>query len=304
MFVGQHPSGVRRKLGEQPVLDCHQLERTACERRLAFAVVDHKAAQYTSRQATVTTTTNTIPTLTNGTTYTLRVKATNANGDSDWTETTGTPASDPGVASVTVVQATITQTGADVTVTVANLQNASHTVYLRYRVADGSWPAVANQSTPTSGIAVTFTLTGLTGNTEYDVEASLDDTFTSGVQDTSVTTSPTKPGKTRSLNVAWIGDGLLVIGWDPPDSDGGSAITGYTVQWKSDSQSFGNPSREHTTGASARVYTITGLTSGTEYTVRVIAVNAVGDGPPSDEKKATPVGPPDAPPNVQAGSGH
>ena len=55
-----------------------------------------------SRQATVTTTTHTIPSLTNDTTYTLRVKATNANGDSGWTETTGTPVSGPGVASVTV----------------------------------------------------------------------------------------------------------------------------------------------------------------------------------------------------------
>ena len=80
--------------------------------------------------------------------------------------------SGPGVASVTVDQATITKTLADVTVTVANLQNTSHTVYLRYRVEGGSWPAAANQSTPTTGAAVTFTLTGLTGNTEYDVAAS------------------------------------------------------------------------------------------------------------------------------------
>ena len=257
----------------------------------------------TTRQATVTTTTHTIPSLTNDTTYTLRVKATNANGDSGWTETTATPLSGPGVASVTVDQASITQTGADVTVTVANLQNASHTVYLRYRVEGGSWPAAANQSTPTSGTAVTFTLTGLTGNTEYDVAASLDSGFASGVKTASFTTSPTKPGKARHL-LLLVGNGWLNTGWSPPENDGGSAITGYKVQWKSGSQSFGDPSREHTTGASVRRKAITGLTNGTEYTARVIAVNAVGDGPPSDEKTATPKGPPDAPPNVQAGSGH
>ena len=212
--------------------------------------------------------------------------------------------SGPGVASVTVDQASITQTLADVTVTVANLQNASHTVYLRYRVEGGSWPAAANQSTPTSGAAVTFTLTGLTGNTEYDVAASLDSTFASGVKTASFTTSPTKPGKTRAVNVTFKGNGALAIGWDPPLNDGGSTITGYTVQWKSGNQSFGDSSREHTTGASASTYAITGLTNGTEYTVRVIAVNAVGDGPPSDTTTGTPVGPPDAPPNVQAGSGH
>ena len=212
--------------------------------------------------------------------------------------------SGPGVASVTVDQASITQTLADVTVTVANLQNASHTVYLRYRVAGGSWPSAANQSTPTSGTAVTFTLTGLTGNTEYDVAASLDSAFASGVKTASFTTSPTKPSKPTGVNILISGNGTIHIAWTAPSSDGGSAITGYTVQWKSGNQSFGDPSREHTTGASATTYTITGLTNGTEYTARVIAVNAVGDGPPSNTDSSTPVGPPDAPPNVQAGSGH
>ena len=212
--------------------------------------------------------------------------------------------SGPGVASVTVDQASITQTLADVTVTMANPQNELQVVFLRYRVAGDAWPSLANLVLSDSGTAIIFTLTGLTGNTEYDVAASLDSTFASGVKTASFTTSPTKPGKARNLFIALESDGSLLIAWDPPQNDGGSAITGYTVQWKSGSQSFGDPSREHTTGASAITYAITGLTNGTEYTVRVIAVNAVGDGPPSDTTTGTPVGPPDAPPNVQAGSGH
>ena len=257
----------------------------------------------TSRQATVTTTTHTIPSLTNDTTYTLRVKATNANGDSGWTEITATPLSGPGVASVTVDQASITQTLADVTVTMANPQNEVQVVFLRYRVAGDAWPSLANLILSDSGTAITFTLTGLTGNTDYDVAASLDSTFASGVKTASFTTSPTKPGKARNV-VTTSGNGQFVITWAVPSNNGGSAITGYKLQWKSGSQSFGDPSREHIVAASFRGYHITGLTNGTEYTARVIAVNAVGDGPPSDEKTATPVGPPDAPPNVQAGSGH
>ena len=211
----------------------------------------------------------------------------------------------PGVASVTVDQATITQTEADVTVTVANPQNELQVVYVRYRVADDAWPSLANLVLSTSGTAVTFTLTGLTGNMEYDVGASLDSAFASGVKTASFTTSPTKPGKTRFVDASTTESGTLFITWQAPDSDGGSAITGYTVQWKSGAQSFGgDPSREHTTVDSIPNYLITGLTNGTEYTARVIAVNAVGDGPPSDEATGTPVGPPDAPPNVQAGSGH
>ena len=212
--------------------------------------------------------------------------------------------SGPGVASVTVDQATITQTSAAVTVTVANRQDPVHLVYLRYRVEGGSWPAAANLILPSFGTAsLIINLTDLTGNTDYDVAASLDSTFASGVKTASFTTSPTKPGQARGVTIGIL-NGQFLITWSAPANDGGSAITGYTVQWKSGSQSFGDPSREHTTGASSTSYLITGLTNGTEYTVRVIAVNAVGDGPPSNERKSTPVGPPDAPPNVQAGSGH
>ena len=213
--------------------------------------------------------------------------------------------SGPGVASVTVDQATITQTLADVTVTVANLQNASHTVYLRYRVEGGSWPAAANQSTPTSGAAVTFTLTGLTGNTEYDVAASLDSGFASGVKTATFTTSPTKPGKTRAVNATAIGDGTLFIAWQAAPSKR-RRERNHRLQGAVE---VGQPElRRSVAGTHHRgfggYYAITGLTNGTEYTVRVIAVNAVGDGPPSDTTTGTPVGPPDAPPNVQAGSGH
>ena len=203
----------------------------------------------------------------------------------------------------TVTSGMITQTSAVITVTIANPDTNTQTVNLQYkRNADTNWTSGGARSTVSA--AVTFTLTGLTGNTEYDVRASLDSAFASGVKTATFTTSPTKPGKTRSVDVTTSGNGTLFITWQAPDSDGGSAITGYTVQWKSGRQSFGDPSREHTTGASASTYAITGLTNGTEYTVRVIAVNAVGDGPPSDEATGTPVGPPDAPPNVQAGSGH
>ena len=203
----------------------------------------------------------------------------------------------------TVTSGMITKTSAVITVTISNPGTNTQTVNLQYkRNADTAWTDVSPESTVSA--AVTFTLSGLTGNTEYDVAASLDSTFDSGVKTASFTTSPTKPSKPTGVNILISGNGTIHLAWTAPSSDGGSAITGYTVQWKSGSQSFGDSSREHTTGASATTYTITGLTNGTEYTVRVIAVNAVGDSPPSDTDSSTPEGPPDAPPNVQAGSGH
>ncbi len=100
------------------------------------------------------------------------------------------------------------------------------------------------------------------------------------------------PDAPRSLNVSPDDTGTLDVSWEAPASDGGSAITGYKVQWKSGSEDYdgsaGSTRQAEITDPASRTHTITGLTDGVEYTVRVIAVNDVGDGPPSDEATATP----------------
>ena len=118
------------------------------------------------------------------------------------------------------------------------------------------------------------------------------------------------PGQPQKLGVTRRGVDEMTLNWDPPDSDGGSAITSYTVAYEPDdssSKSTRRTSRSHiesqeshtdtslestqvtTTGTS---FTVTGLTGGTEYAFRVIATNDVGDGPPSDEVLGTPLEPP------------
>ena len=121
------------------------------------------------------------------------------------------------------------------------------------------------------------------------------------------------PGQPQKLAVNNRGVDEMTLNWDPPDSDGGSAITSYTVAYEPDdssSKSTRRTSRSHiesyesheshtdtppgstqvtTTGTS---FTVTGLTGGTEYSFRVIATNDVGDGPPSEEVLGTPLEPP------------
>ena len=100
------------------------------------------------------------------------------------------------------------------------------------------------------------------------------------------------PDAPQSLNVSPDDTGTLDVSWEAPASDGGSDITGYKVQWKSGSEDYdgsaGSTRQAEITDPASRTHTITGLTDGVEYTVRVIAVNDVGDGPPSDEVTGTP----------------
>ena len=96
------------------------------------------------------------------------------------------------------------------------------------------------------------------------------------------------PGAPLNPSADLPNSGWMEVSWDAPDSDGGSSITAYRVQWKSGQEDYG-PSRQADMGASSRSHTIKGLTNGVQYTARVTAVNFVGDGPPSAEVSGTPV---------------
>ena len=65
--------------------------------------------------------------------------------------------------------------------------------------------------------------------------------------------------------------------------DGGSEITGYTVQWKLASGSWGVASHVSEEEVTTTSYTVTGLNASSTYTVRVLARNAIGAGTPSTE---------------------
>ena len=68
-----------------------------------------------------------------------------------------------------------------------------------------------------------------------------------------------------------------------------SGADGYKVQWKSGEEEYDEESRQAVVaGGDTRTYTITGLTDGTEYTVRVLATRSgADDGPFSSEVVGT-----------------
>ena len=82
----------------------------------------------------------------------------------------------------------------------------------------------------------------------------------------------------------------LDVSWQAPSSNGGSAVTGYKVQWKESTDSWDTADDVSEATETGTTHTISGLTGGVEYAVRVMASNDVGDGPASTEVKGTPAG--------------
>ena len=112
------------------------------------------------------------------------------------------------------------------------------------------------------------------------------------VPGTAAATGADVPEAPRNLRVSPGESGELVVSWEAPAGDGGSAISGYKVQWKSGSEDYDGATESTRQAAVAGpgrlTRTISDLKDGTEYTVRVIATNGVGDGAPSAEATATP----------------
>ena len=122
-------------------------------------------------------------------------------------------------------------------------------------------------------------ITGLTNGTAYTFQAgacvnsgqlcSAPTSPTSSVTPSAVAGSP--PGKPRSLVIATRTAGTLGVTWVAPASPGSSAITGYTVAWREVGSAWvaGN-----TKSAPVLNATVTGLTAGKSYEIRVSATNA------------------------------
>ena len=136
-----------------------------------------------------------------------------------------------------------------------------------------------------------FDLSGLTGNTVYEVEAWLA-ADTTDIAEYELTTSPVIPAAPTITSVTH-GDRQLTATWTKP-GDGGSPITGYKIEWTVKGQNswtskiVNDPNALE--GSTGQV-----LNNGTEYTVQVIAVNLVGDSQPSNHMHDTPRTIPDAP---------
>ena len=239
------------------------------------------------RQHVVTggsTTRDTIPNLTAGTEYTVRVRATRANAEdgAPSTEMTGTPkAAAPDQVTNVVVTAEVNQLAVS-----WDAVSGVDGYTVQWKSGSQDYDSGDRQHVVTGGSTTRDAIPNLTAGTEYTVRvratrANADD----GAPSTEMTGTPKAATPDQVTNVVVTAEvNQLAVSWDVV-----SGASGYTVQWKSGAQAF-DATRQHVvTGGTATSYTIPGLTAGTAYTVRVIATRAhADDGPPSAEMTGTP----------------
>ena len=192
----------------------------------------------------------------------------------------------PGDASLTVAWAAPINTG-------SSAITAYDRRYIETGAADKSdanWTVVEDVWAAGSG-SLQYTLSGLTGGTQYDVQVRAVNAAGASAWSATVTgttTSAVVPGAPTGLTAAVAaGKAQVVLSWLAPTDTGGAPITGYKIEASDDGN---NPWTEvYTTTGDATGYTDEGADSngpmfevGTTRHYRVSAINSVGTGPPSN----------------------
>jgi hypothetical protein len=234
----------------------------------------------------------TINGLTNGTTYSVVLRAINTQGDSPNSgAVSGTPATVPGQPTIT----TVSRSNATISVTYSAPSSGGSAITAYQYSTDGG--ATWHQAGSTADPLVITTLstngtTAIVNGTSYPIEIravnSIGDSTASTTVDVAPASVPTAPAVTLTP-----GDGTITVG-ATFSNNGGSPIN--EVDYSLDGGPFTSAG---TLGSS---FTITGLTNGTQHSVAVRADNAIGQGASSVPLDATPVTVPGPPTNVLAGS--
>ena len=135
------------------------------------------------------------------------------------------------------------------------------------------------------------TIGGLTNGTAYYFRVHAQNAYGDGAFVTVQVTpqgpgpgSGSVPGSPTGLKTSY-GDGFIALSWSPPTSTGGSPITGYHVYLGYSSSLVG--AREFTTSGPS--FRLTDAENGSQYFIKVTALDAAGEGPATPVTSVIPV---------------
>ncbi len=218
----------------------------------------------------------TVTGLTNGTAYQFTVKAINAIGTGPASALSDpvTPATSPGAP--TIGAATRGDSSATATWTAPATNGGSPIT--SYTVQTFIGGVASGAPVPAAAGTTSLLVTGLTNGTpvQFQVTATnlLGNSAPSGLS--AAVTPATTPG-TPTIGAVTRGNASATVNWTAPPSNGGSAITGYSVRVVGVVSGL-QVGGLRTAGAAATSLVVTALTNGTAYRFQVRANNAVGAG--------------------------
>ena len=235
--------------------------------------------------------------LTDGVGYDVQVRAANAAGHGQWSDSiTATPQTMPTAPAVVSVAA---GDGALAIAWTAPADTGGLNIQgydVRYIPAEENSPGATwteEQDVWTLG-SLEHTITGLTNGVRYDLELRAVTSAGDGPWSSTFSGTPRTTPDVPIVSLITPDGSTLTVAWDAPANTGGSAITSYDLRYI-ESSAVDKADANWTvvddawaTGSGALSYQISGLTGGTQYDVQVRAVTAAGDGPWSAAATGTP----------------
>ena len=217
--------------------------------------------------------TNGTTALTNGTTYSVQLRAVNSAGTgSASSSTSATPTTVPGAPTSVSSIPGVSAINLEWTAPASNGGAAVSDYLIEMSTNGGSTWTTFNDgvsSTPSASV------TGLTNGTQYIFRVSAVNSVGTGVASSWTTSVAPRTAPGTPSNLALVaGASSIAASWTAPSS-GGSTITDYIIEYSTDGSTWVTFSDGLSTSAST---TISGLTNGTAYFVRVSAVNVAGTG--------------------------
>ena len=259
---------------------------------IAGYVLDWVSSTGASGSIETTGTGYTMQNLRNGATYTITVSAVNEAGTSPaGVAASATPAATPG----TPVAVTADRGDGRIDVTWQPPASDGGKPVLSYTVA---WSAPDGTTGSTDTTATGHTFEGLTNGTTYTVTVTATNEIGTSAPSQPASGTPAHiPGAPVAVRTIRE-DSRIHVSWDPPASDGGLRVTGYTLLWVAPD---GSANSARTTATS---HTLEGLTNGSTYGITVSATNEVGTSVTADPVRATPARPPGPLAHAEIAIGH